>query len=220
MKIVLPLLLLILLASPVLAQHQEVPFAHDVAAFRKQDSASFPAKNQILLIGSSSFTIWKDVQDYFPGYPILNRAFGGSTLVDVIRHVKEVVYPYNPRQILVYCGENDVASSDTVTGEMVVARFEKLFTLIRAKYPKVPIYYVSMKPSPSRVLFRDKVMAGNAGIRKFLAGKKRTGYIDVYPEMIDDEGKPRQELFLDDNLHMNKEGYKIWQRVIQPYLKK
>jgi len=212
------LAILLLVSVPALAQ--DVPFAREVAEFRKQDSVSFPASNQILLIGSSSFTIWKDVQDYFPGYPILNRAFGGSTLADVIRHADKVIYPYKPKQILVYCGENDLASSDKVTADTVISRFETLFGLIRAKYPKVQVVFVSMKPSPSRVLLREKMLAGNDGIRKFLAAKKNTGYIDVYTEMLDDEGKPRQELFLDDNLHMNKEGYKIWQRIIQPYLKK
>ncbi len=61
------------------------PFAADIAAFKKQDSVSFPQKNAILLVGSSSFTKWKDVQDYFPGHTILNRGFGGSSLTDVIR---------------------------------------------------------------------------------------------------------------------------------------
>jgi lysophospholipase L1-like esterase len=38
--------------------------------------------------------------------------------------------------------------------------------------------------------------------------------------MIDDEGKPVADLFGDDNLHMNKKGYAIWKKVIEPYLKK
>jgi len=102
----------------------------------------------------------------------------------------------------------------------VVDRFKSLFSMIRERWPRTPVYCVSMKPSPSRQLLLSQMMDANERIRKFLSGKKRTAYIDVYHEMIDDEGKPKAELFSEDNLHMKKEGYLIWQRVIRPYLLK
>ena len=102
---------------------QSLPFWNEVQDFKKQDSLRFPASNQILLIGSSSFTYWKDVQEYFPRHTILNRAFGGSSLPDLIRYRYDILYPYQPKQILIYCGENDFAASDTVTVETVVNRF-------------------------------------------------------------------------------------------------
>ena len=164
--------------------------------------------------------MWKDVQEYFPGYKIINRGFGGSTLLDQIRFVKDVVFPYNPKQIIIYCGENDLNASDTVDGNDVSRRFQRLFTLIRSKFPKAQISYISMKPSPSRQLLMEKMRSGNDKIKKFLSSKKRTAFIDVYKEMIDDEGKPRADIFLDDNLHMNKAGYAIWKKAIEPYLVK
>jgi len=87
------------------------PFIEDIRAFKKQDSVSTPPKHSILFVGSSSFTKWKDVADYFPGYSIINRGFGGSTLVDVIRYADDVIFPYDAKQIVIYCGENDLASS-------------------------------------------------------------------------------------------------------------
>ena len=214
------LFLLFFLGNIAIAQDTKPPFWEDIQAFKKQDSVSFPSKNAILFMGSSSFTMWKDVQDYFPKYKIINRGFGGSTLLDQIRYVKDVVFPYKPKQIVIYCGENDLASSDTVTAKMVYNRFRQLFNLVRNKLPNVPILYVSMKPSPSRQLLMGKMREGNTMIRNFLKSKKQTAFADVYKEMIDDEGKPIAELFLDDNLHMNKKGYAIWQKVIEPYLKK
>ena len=220
MKIFKNIFLFLLLANIAVAQDTHPPFREDIQAFKKQDSVSFPQKNAILFIGSSSFTMWKDVQDYFPKYKIINRGFGGSGLLDQIRYVKEIVFPYKPKQIVIYCGENDLASSDTVTGKMVYNRFRQLFTIIRNKLPNVPIVYISMKPSPSRQLLMGKMREGNTLIRNFLKTKKQTSYADVYNEMIDDEGKPIAELFLEDNLHMNKKGYAIWQKVIEPYLLK
>jgi lysophospholipase L1-like esterase len=138
----------------------------------------------------------------------------------VIRYREDVIFRYKPKQIIIYCGENDLAASDTVTAKMVYNRFVQLFNFIRKKQPNVPVAYVSMKPSPSRQLLMAKMREGNAMIRKFLKTKKQTSFIDVYKEMIDDEGKPRPELFGADNLHMNKSGYAIWKKAIEPYLKK
>jgi lysophospholipase L1-like esterase len=220
MRKVKVIFLFLLWTGILFAQDQKPAFWDDIQAFKKLDSISAPPKNAILFIGSSSFTMWKDVQKDFPGYTIINRGFGGSILLDQVRYVKEVVYPYKPKQVVIYCGENDVASSDTVTGNIVASRFYKLFNLVRNKFPKAQISYISMKPSPSRELLLSKIIRGNELIKKYLAGKKNTAYIDVYKEMIDDEGKPRTDIFLEDNLHMNKEGYAIWKKLIQPYLLK
>jgi len=199
---------------------QAQPFAQEIQAFKKEDSLHFPASRQILLIGSSSFTKWKDVQEYFPSYPILNRGFGGSQLPDQIRYVNDIVFPYQPKQIIIYCGENDMASHDSVTAQVVLRRFKELFTLIRTKMPNVTIAFISMKPSPSRQLIQKKIVEGNALIKAFLKKQKRTAFIDVYKDMIDDEGKPMGDLFVEDNLHMNAKGYAIWKKSMEPHLMK
>jgi len=203
------------------AQSKEpFPFWNEVQKFKAADSVSFPASNQILLIGSSSFTLWKDVQTYFPDRKILNRAFGGSTLVDVIRYRYEVIYPYQPKQVVIYCGENDFASSDTVTVEMVVKRFTTLFNYIRAKYKNVPLAYVSMKPSPSRVHLMPKYKEANKRIQSFLATKPNTKFVDVYSVMLTSTGEPIPDIFKEDQLHMNEKGYAIWKKKLQNVLLK
>jgi lysophospholipase L1-like esterase len=214
------ILFFFLLPRTIYSQDKKPAFWNDIQTFKKQDSANFPGAGKILFVGSSSFTRWTDVQTYFPTYPIINRGFGGSSLVDQVRYVKDIVYPYKPKQIIIYCGENDLASSDTITAKMVYNRFVQLFNLIRNKFPAIPIAYISMKPSPSRQLLMSKMREGNTLVQKFLKTKKQAVFIDVYKEMIDDEGKPRPELFGNDNLHMNKNGYAIWQKAISPWLKK
>src|SRR6185295_8400606 len=88
------------------------PYWEEIVAFAKQDSAQPPPKHPIVFVGSSSFTKWKGVAADFPGYPIINRGFGGSTLVDVIRYAYDVIIPYRPKQVVIYCGENDFAYVD------------------------------------------------------------------------------------------------------------
>lgn len=215
------LLLAVLFYSSLLfAQQQPYPFWNDIQKFKTADSSSFPAANQILFIGSSSFTLWKDVAEYFPKHKILNRGFGGSQLVDLIRYRYEVIYPYQPKQIVIYCGENDFAAGNNVTPDIATERFKTLYRLIRAKYPSTPIAYVSMKPSPSRRNFLQQYKEANDKIALFLKTQKNTAFIDVYSKMLNPGGRPMEDIFLKDNLHMNAKGYKIWQQAIQPYLKK
>jgi lysophospholipase L1-like esterase len=198
----------------------EPPFLNDIRDFKKQDSTSFPPKNAILFIGSSSFTMWKGVQDSFPAYTIINRGFGGSTLLDQIRYENDIIFPYQPKQIVIYCGENDLASSDSVTAEMVFQRFKVLFAAIRAKLPDIPIAFVSLKPSPSRRYLLDKMRTANVLIREYLATQKNAGFIDIHSKMLNAAGQPMPDIFLEDSLHMNEKGYAIWKKEIQPYLLK
>ncbi|HNN71372.1 MAG TPA: GDSL-type esterase/lipase family protein [Ferruginibacter sp.] len=216
-RIVFFLALVILLIPASLAQ----PYAKEIADFKKQDSLSFPESGQILFVGSSSFTLWKDVQQYFPQHSIINRGFGGSTLLDVTRYEADIIFPYKPKQIVIYCGENDIANDSTVTGAVVFERFKKLYDDIRLNLGKVPIVYVSMKPSPSRWHLRAKQTDGNERIRKFLRKKKRRAvFVDVWPGMLGADGKPREELYIADKLHMNAQGYIIWQKLLEPLLLK
>jgi len=198
---------------------EKPPFYQDIEKFKKADKESLPPLDAILFVGSSSFTMWQDVQDYFPDHTIINRGFGGSQLSDVIRYADDVILPYHPRQVVVYCGENDIAAGVPVPE--VFERFKSLFGIIRGESPDDPhVLYVSMKPSPSRAKLMPQYQEANARIREFLAGYPNTGYIDVFSLMLDSAGHPRQELFLKDNLHMNKKGYEIWKAAIGPHLLK
>lgn len=197
---------------------QAQPFINDIKAFKKKDSLAFPAKNSILFIGSSSFTKWTDVQDWFPEYPIINRGFGGSSLPDVIRYADDIIFPYQPKQIVVYCGENDIAGG--ASADTVIQRFEHLFTLIRSRMKKVPIAFVSMKASPSRKQHFAEVVKANNGIKAFISLQKKADYIDVYSDGLQPNGYPIGSIFTSDSLHMNAAGYRIWQMVMKPYLVK
>ena len=200
--------------------HAQQPFENDIKAFKTKDSSAFPPKNAILFIGSSSFTYWTDVQQAFPGYTIVNRGFGGSTLPDVIRYTSDIIIPYHPKQVVIYCGDNDLAASDTITPETVAQRFRELFYLIRKDLPKAKISFVSIKPSPSREHLMSKARKANSLVQTFLKKQKNTSFIDVYHPMLATNQKPRPDIFVEDNLHMNKKGYQIWQKTIKPHLLK
>ena len=200
------------------AQHPA--FYDEIQNFKKQDSIKFPPQHAILFVGSSSFRKWTDMQSYFPKYTIINRGFGGSSLPDVIYYANDIIFPYNPKEIVIYCGENDFAASDTVSAKTVVDRFKTLYWMIRVKSKTVPVVFVSIKPSPSRRKYWTKMIEANKEIKAYLATQAHASYVDVFDLMLNEYNQPKSEIFESDSLHMNAEGYAIWQKAIRPYLVK
>jgi len=200
-------------------QAQEPPFWNEVKALIQEDVQHPKPRKEILFAGSSSFRLWKNADKSFANKTIVNVGFGGSTLLDQIRYFDYIILPYQPSQVVIYCGENDIAYDSLVDGKVILSRVKKLIELIRANLPKTHISFVSIKPSPSREKYLPIMKEGNQLIQEYMKGLKRASYINVFDEMLDSSGKPKDELFLDDKLHMNEEGYKIWVRVISPHLK-
>jgi hypothetical protein len=197
------------------------PFKEAIDEFKRMDSISMPKKGSILFVGSSSFTNWKDVQDYFPTYSIINRGFGGSTLPDVIRYAHETIIKYVPKQIFIYCGENDIAADSTISADTVLNRFKILYTIIRENLKRnTPIVYISMKPSISRWNYENKFVEGNKLIKQFIETQKNILFLDVHSAMLNTDGMVKPDIFVADQLHMNAKGYTIWQGIIAPTLAK
>lgn len=213
------ILILLLTYGTVYAQVAP-PFWNDIVSFKQQDLLNYPLRNGILFIGSSSFTRWNNIHSAFAGYPIVNRGFGGSMLPHLIRYSYDIIIPYRPKQVIIYCGENDFASSDSISVAEVVKRFKTLFGMIRENLPMATIDFISMKPSPVRAGIQSKVKEANRKIRLFLNKQKDARFIDIYPAMLDKHGNMREDLYVEDRLHMKPEGYLIWQKIIQPYLLK
>jgi len=40
-------------------------------------------------------------------------------------------------------------------------------------------------------------------------------YVDVATPMLGDDGAPKPEIFIGDNLHMNDAGYDIWRDAVR-----
>jgi lysophospholipase L1-like esterase len=195
------------------------PFRQEILQFQKSDSIVTPPKGQIVFAGSSSFTKWKDVAMYFPGYPIINRGFGGATLVDLIYYVDEAIIKYQPSQVFIYCGENDMADVDTVSPATVLLRFKTLHTILLKKLPSTTkIVFVSIKPSVARWQLEPKFLEANKLIQAYINTQKNIQYLDVHGAMLDENKVVLQDIFIADKLHMNPKGYLIWQKQFAPFL--
>lgn len=210
---------LLLTFALIFSQEKKPMYWQDIQNFKKTDLESAPPKDAILLIGSSSFTKWQDVSDYFPGKVIINRGFGGSRLTDLNYYSEDLLNPYQPKQIIIYCGENDFADDAKLKANVVVKRYKTFYRKIREKFPNIQVDYISIKYSPSREHLWPEMKEANKKIAKFMKKEKNADFIDITKVMNDANGNIRKDLFVEDMLHMTPEGYQLWTKVMKPYMK-
>lgn len=207
--------LLFLFAQLSLAQ-EKPRFWDDVQTIKKFDQIYEPNKNSILFVGSSSIRKWDHLQQAFGSYNVINRGIGGAVIDDIIFYLDDLVFTYQPREIVIYVGENNLPNEEE-TPEIILDKTKQLFTAIRKKMPEVPIIYIALKPSPVREKYLAKCKITNDLIADFVRKQDKASFLDIYSLMMKN-GKMRPELFVSDMLHMNLNGYKIWETAIKPYL--
>jgi lysophospholipase L1-like esterase len=187
-----------------------------IAAFEKQDQQKPPPKDAVLFVGSSSIRRW-DLSKSFPELDVINRGFGGSQLADSSHFAPRIVLKYEPRVVVLYAGDNDLAAGKSP--EQVQADFQAFVRTVQKGLPKARIIFLSIKPSPLRRGLMDRMRKANALIEADCKKGERLLYVDVFTPMLGDDGKPRRELFINDGLHLNEKGYALWASILKPHLK-
>jgi len=185
-------------------------------AFAAQDRIAMPPPHGVLFVGSSSINYWHTLAADFPGVPVINRGFGGSTIADATCYADRIVTPYRPRVIVMYAGDNDIAAGRAP--QDVAADLRAFVVRVRRELPGVPVIYVSIKPSVARWSLWPAMREANGLIRDWAAAQRDVRFVDIAPAMLDARGKPRAALFRDDGLHMNTAGYAIWIAALKPVL--
>ena len=198
---------------------QGFPFDNEIREFKHQDSLKFPAPNGILFIGSSSIRLWDDLEQRFAGEPVIKRGVGGSELWQLVDYYTPyILFPYHPRKIFIYAGENDIAGGKD--SKFVFLEFQKLYEMIGKRLPDAAIYYMSIKPSPSRLKFMAENAKANELIKNYLANKPNTTFIDLGSTLLKgNTAMPDSSLYKPDYLHLNSKGYDRWQQILEPFVK-
>jgi lysophospholipase L1-like esterase len=192
-------------------------WAEAMSAFAAADKLHPPKPGGVVFVGSSSIRLWQNLEGDFKTATVIKRGFGGSKLSDCVDYLPRLVTVYQPKQVVVYAGDNDLASGEAPKD--VLASFKALVEGIRKELPEARIAYVSIKPSPSREKLMPEIRQTNNLIRDYSATIEGVDYIDIFTAMVDAQGKPRPELFSRDMLHMNAQGYQIWQQAISARLR-
>ena len=191
------------------------PWEETIREFERQDAQGQVARGQILFVGSSTFTRWNLAQ-YFPQPDLVNRGFGGSKLYEVADLAERYVTPPQPRQIVLYAGDNDLGQGRSP--QQVLEAFRQFVAKVRPALPAAPILFVSIKPSPVRRHLLETMRQTNRLVQEEVNRGSGLEYLDMFEPMLDASGEPRAELFAEDKLHLNHQGYLLWARLIGPHL--
>lgn len=192
-------------------------FDSAIAAFEAEDAKNGYTKDGILFTGSSSIRFWTSMQEDMQGLPVLNRGFGGSTIPEVLHYQDRYLFQHRPQIVVFYCGENDIHAG--ASPEMVLESFEEFTRILEQRLPDTKLVFISMKPSLARWDMWDKFQEGNALIKDFIDSKPNMTYLDCSLSMLKADGNVKEDIFVEDGLHMNAKGYEGWTKQLYPILK-
>jgi lysophospholipase L1-like esterase len=191
---------------------------NSIQRFEAQDRLQPPAKNAIVFVGSSSFTLWSTLERDMQPLPVLNRGFGGSRMRDVVQYVDRIVLPYQPRAVVLFAGTNDVTDGKADTARQIFDGYLAFVQQVRAALPQALIYYVLITPAPSRWKYWPIASEANRLIQEQAQSDPNLRCIDLTAQLLDADGKPDRSLYRLDRLHPNSKGYARWTAVIKPRL--
>ena len=166
--------------------------------------------NPVIFYGSSSFRLWDPtLRTDLDSSSIVNLAFGGSTLLTCGHHFEKIMAPYRTaKSMVIYAGDNDLG--DGRSAAEVRDAFLQLLEKVENRFGQIPIFFVSIKPSPSKQAIFETIVESNRLIRAESAVRDNLHYIDIFTPMLTSSGQSDPDYFLDDMLHMNEAGYSVW----------
>ncbi len=216
----LPVILIVLIVScSPIRKYQDLPqvkaWENDISKFEQSDRTETYPDNAILFAGSSSIKLWTTLAKDMAPYPVIQRGFGGSRLSDLAVYADRIFRPH-PCQAIVLFVANDIAGTDQdKSPEEVAALFKSVLKTIRKSHPSTPVFWIEVTPTSSRWKVWPEIQKSTTLISKICDAHKNTYYIRTDFAFLNEDGKPRDELFVADKLHLNATGYSIWTDIIK-----
>ena len=208
-------LVLIFIISGLKAQNPE-RFEDEILSIgQKYDTIWERGRQAVVFTGSSSIRLWKNLKDSFPAHQILNTGFGGSETSDLLHYLDELVLKYKPVKVFIYEGDNDIARGKKP--KEVLRTTEEVISSIKAQGKASTVILISAKPSIERWHLKGKYKRFNRRLKKICQKDPFLEFVDVWYPMLEGR-KLRTDLFVEDGLHMNEDGYKIWYKQISEFL--
>ena len=187
----------------------ELPFEKEITAYEVKLKENPPVENSTMFVGSSTWRLWqKQLETDFVDLKAVNVGFGGATIPDLLRAADRIVIPHKPARIAFFCGGNDVARK--MTPDVVLGNFKKYLAKIWTADPLCEIYFVSVTHAPVRSASWPQSDQFNDSVKALAEKLDGLYFIDIRPAMNDENGNIREELFLPDRLHLNRDAQEIW----------
>lgn len=194
---------------------QQYPFEDEVRKLSNRlDSLGWKPGGTVVT-GSSTIKMWRSLPEISSGEEVLNTGFGGSKAADLERYLFPLVLKYDPKQVFVYEGDNDLWAD--VAAVEILNSLKQIVTRIHLVDPGTEIILIGAKPSPSRWEKKESYLSFNQLLKDYCDKTEQVSYLDTWKALTDAQGNPRPELYLQDQLHLNSEGYLIWNGIFKSY---
>lgn len=209
----------LLIACSPLKEYRGLPdvtkWEPDVEKFEALDKTEKYPDDAIMFAGSSSIRLWSTLAGDMAPYSVIQRGYGGSRLSDFAIYADRIFSPHKC-QALVFFIANDITGSQTdKSPEEVRKLFSVIFKTFRKSHPGVPVFYIAVTPSRSRWKAWPEINKGNDLMKMWCEKHSNTYFIRTDTAFLNSSGEPREELFINDKLHLNPDGYKIWTGIIK-----
>ncbi|MDR2466534.1 MAG: GDSL-type esterase/lipase family protein [Prevotellaceae bacterium] len=194
-------------------------YQKDIDRYVRENIETGESDCDALFLGSSSINMWNDIYEDMAPLKVVRRSYGGASIRDMLYNYSVIARGFKPKNIVLYV-ENDLCGCPEELPEHETFDLFRIFTLrILRDYPRVPFFIVSLKPSPAREKAREKQKIVNRLLQSFAENTPDVFFIDVASAMYDERGNLRTDIFLDDNLHLNRKGYDIWKSIFKAAIK-
>jgi lysophospholipase L1-like esterase len=172
-------------------------------------------KPLVLAIGSSILEQWPDLPSITTRLTIKNIAIGGTTTDQWLGWVNEKIIPHSPYGVLFYCGSNDF--NQGASHEAIFQRTIQIVERIQFFLPEAKLMYLHIIKAPQKKDKWPELDLLAKEIESNFLGDPRLKILDPN-QLFFVGGKPRRELFIEDELHLTKQAYAQWAKWLQPEL--
>jgi len=191
------------------------PFEQEVRSLGAQLDSLGWNPGTTVVTGSSTIRMWRSLTEISGREVVLNTGFGGSKASDLERYLFPLVLKFDPKRVFIYEGDNDLWAG--VAPEEILASLDRIVTRIQLAAPNTKIYLIGAKPSPSRWAKKDLYQSFNQQLEKYSQRKEGVSFIDTWATLTDSAGNARPELYIKDQLHLNEDGYILWNGIFKSY---
>ena len=211
----------VLSCSPI-RKYQTLPevqtWENDIQKFEQLDKSETYSTDAILFAGSSSILLWSTLEKDMAPYTVIQRGYGGAKLSDFVVYAGRIFDPHLCKAIVIFIANDITGSGQDKSPKEVAALFRNLLKTIRKTHPDSPVFWIAITPTSSRWKVWPEIQQANNLIKKNCDNQKNTYFIRTDFAFLNEDGLPKDELFLSDKLHLNEKGYAVWTEIIKKEL--
>lgn len=167
---------------------------------------------EIVFYGASNFRLWTEMENDLSEYKVQNHGFGGSCDKDLVKRAGQLLFPYAPQIVFFQTGSNDYVSLKGTEEEKIAACMaykEQMFAAFHEELPDACFVVMSGLLLPGRSEYTPLTQKINAELKTLCDSHDYMYFVDA-EQMTFDGSAYRDDLFVSDGIHLNREGQALW----------